>query len=202
MWSVWHVQTQITLHGLAGWFTRQLWMETRSFTFHFADFQTEFSRVDHGGFVSLPLVLQSILINRSLSGWRIDAAASTCSQELRRNVTRLASLLLFAALCICWSLSDEAVIGDQRVTGYISVTSHDLTNLQGDTYGNVLVYWSYHRREEKRNKTMQACIWGESAALSVMVKESKYTSLWGISGETCLKPCSFDMSHTKRDQQI
>lgn len=56
--------------------------------------------------------------------------------------------------------------------------------------------------EEKRNKTMQACIWGESAALSVMVKESKYTSLWGISGETCLKPCSFDMSHTKRDQQI
>lgn len=110
MWSVWHVQTQITLHGLAGWFTRRLWMETRSFTFHFADFQTEFSGVDHGGFVSLPLVLQSILINRSLSGWRIDAAASTCSQELRRNVTRLASLLLFAALCICWSLSDEAVI--------------------------------------------------------------------------------------------
>lgn len=150
MWSVWHVQTQITLHGLAGWFTRRLWMETRSFTFHFADFQTEFSGVDDGGFVSLPLVLQSILINRSLSGWRIDAAASTCSQELRRNVTRLASLLLFAALCICWSLSDEAVIGDQRVTGYISVTSHDLTNLQGDTYGNVLVYWSEKRRGTKQ----------------------------------------------------
>lgn len=131
MISMTRTQTQITLHRLVGWFTRRLWMETRSFTFHFAVFQTDFSGVDHGGFVSLPLVLQSILINRSLSGWQIDAAASICSQELRRNVTRLASLLLFAALCICWSLSDEAVIGDQRVTGYISVTSDDPTNPAG-----------------------------------------------------------------------
>ena len=92
-------------------------------------------------------------------------------------------------------MSDEAVISDHRVTGYISVTTHDLVNPEGRHVrrcarllilsqaapGTVHVRGADKTMQERKVNVL---------SYEVLILRSI------ISGETCLKPGRFDMCHT------
>ena len=89
------------------------------------------------GFVWLPLVLQSVLINRSLL-----TPVVRKSGEMWHHLHHYCRLLLCAFVDHCLT-RQWSVITEWRVT---SAWQHTTSwTPKGDTYGDVLVYWSCHR---------------------------------------------------------